>query len=157
MDPALVDLVRQSGLDPLACVLRHVTRTSRAIVAAFDAALSPAGVTAHQFTVLTALAHGGPMTVNSLAAAVGMHPSTTPRLLAPLTRDQLVRVRPGADRRQRLVSLTPKGQRAVRRGYPRWAEVQREVLQQLGPEVWLSVMRSLETIREALDRRAGTR
>jgi DNA-binding MarR family transcriptional regulator len=148
-------LIRDSGLDPTCCVLRHVTRTSRTIVAAFDAALSPIGVTAHQFTALVALAHAGPLTVASLAGAVGMHPSTTPRLIAPLTRDGLVRIRQGVDRRQRIVGLTAKGNKAVLRGYPRWAEVQRDILQQLGPGQWPAAMQSLDAIRAALDTRAG--
>jgi DNA-binding MarR family transcriptional regulator len=151
----LEGLIKDSGLDPTCCVLRHVTHTSRTIVAAFDAALSPIGVTAHQFTVLMVLAHAGPLNIASLAAAVGMHPSTTPRMIAPLTRDGLVRVRPGVDRRERIVGLTAKGQKAVLRGYPRWAEVQRDILHHLGPGGWPSIMQSLDAIRTALDRRAG--
>jgi DNA-binding MarR family transcriptional regulator len=155
VQPELEALITASGLDPICCVLRHVTHTSRTIVAAFDAALSPIGVTAHQFTVLMALAHAGPLNIAGLAGAVGMHPSTTPRLIAPLTRDGLVRVRPGADRRERIVGLTPKGHKAVLRGYPRWADVQRDILQHLGPGRWPSVMQTLEAIRTALDTRAG--
>ena len=82
------------------------------IVAAFNAALAPASVTAHQFTVLTALAYGSPMSVAALAEAVGMHSSTTPRKIAPLVRRGLVRIRQGEDRRQRLIALTAKGIRS---------------------------------------------
>src|SRR5579864_217773 len=49
---ALENLIRESKLEPASCVLRHVTSTSRLIVAAFDAALSPAGLTGHQFNLL---------------------------------------------------------------------------------------------------------
>ena len=36
-------------------MLRHVTRTSRAVVGAFDEALAPVGLTGGQFNVLMSL------------------------------------------------------------------------------------------------------
>jgi DNA-binding MarR family transcriptional regulator len=152
--PELKRLIKESRLDPTCCVLRHVTRTSRLIVAAFDAALAPSGVTARQFTVLVALVHGGPMNVNSLAGAVGMHPSTTPRMIAPLTRRRLVRIQEGSDRRERLIAITAKGNRLLLRAYPLWAQVQRGILQDLGPDTWQGMMRSLGAIRTSLTKRA---
>jgi DNA-binding MarR family transcriptional regulator len=156
MKPRLEKLIEESELNPTCCVLRHVTHTSRVIVAAFDAALGPAGLTAHQFTVLGALAHGGPMNVNGLAAAVGMHPSTTPRMISPLTRRNLVRVQHGADRRERLVSITAKGNETLLRAYPLWAEVQRSILQHLGPAAWPGIIQSLSAIRKSLSKRPAT-
>ena len=155
MKAELEKLIKESGLDPTCCVLRQITRTSRMIVAAFDAALCPAGLTAHQFTVLVALAHSGRMNVNALAAAVGMHPSTTPRMIAPLTRRGLVRIQQGADRRERLLSLTAKGNGSLLRAYPLWAEVQRGILQHLGPGTWPAVTRSLGAIRASLTKPAS--
>lgn len=155
MEKELETLIENTGLDPACCVLRQVTRTSRMVVAAFDAALEPAGVTAHQFTVLVALAHSGPMNVSELADAVGMHPSTTPRKIAPLARRGLVRIRQGEDRRQRLIALTAKGIAAVKRSFPLWAEIQRDILQHLGPGAWPLVMQSLSAIRASLKTRTG--
>ena len=150
MKKELEKLIKNSGLDPRCCVLRQVTRASRAIVAGFDLALAPAGVTGNQFTVLVVLAHAGPMSVNALAEAVGMHPSTTPRKIAPLLRDGLVRVGPGADRRRRLIGITEKGNTVLSRAYPLWAGLQRSVLQHLEPGAWPSIMQSLTAIRMAL-------
>jgi len=146
----LEKLIKSSRLDPTCCVLRQVTRTSRAIVAAFDAALKPTGVTANQFTVLVALAHGGPMNVNGVAEAVGMHPSTTPRKIAPLVKAGLVRIERGVDRRQRLIALTIKGHRTLLRAFPLWAKLQRNILEHLGPGSWPSIMQSLSAIRASL-------
>jgi DNA-binding MarR family transcriptional regulator len=148
--PELEKLIKESGLDPTCCVLRQVTRTSRMIVAAFDTVLAPAGVTAHQFTVLVALARAGPMNVNALAAAVGMHPSTTPRMIAPLMRRGFVSIRQGADRREKLIGITAKGNKTLLRAYPLWAQVQRGILQHLGPGAWPGMMQSLGAIRTSL-------
>ena len=154
MKQTLDQLIRESKLNPSCCVLRHVTRTSRMIVAAFDAALSPAGLTSHQFTVLVTLALGGPANVNGLAAGVGTHPSTIPRLIAPLTRQGLVRVQTGRDRRERLIAITTRGNETLLRAYPYWGELQREILQGLGHRKWPELMKSLKDIRKSLDHRA---
>jgi DNA-binding MarR family transcriptional regulator len=150
------ELVEENSLDPTCCVVRHITCTSRTVIAAFEAALRPAGVTAHQFTVLAALAYGGPMSVNTLADAVGMHPSTTPRKIAPLVRDGLVRVAQGSDRRQRVIALTTRGNKALQRAYPLWAKLQREILEELGPGAWPSIMQSLGAIRAGLAKLSST-
>jgi DNA-binding MarR family transcriptional regulator len=146
----LEKLIRESELDTASCVLRHVTRTSRLIVAAFDAALTPAGLTGHQFNLLMTLARSGAMNVNRLAAAVGMHPSTTPRIIAPLAREGLVRVRAGGDRRERLIAITRKGRGRLVRAYPRWAQMQRGVVNRLGDQRWSSAMGLLKDIRKSL-------
>jgi DNA-binding MarR family transcriptional regulator len=151
METALESIIRQSELDPAACVLRHVTSTSRLIVAAFDAALRPAGLTGHQFNLLMTLARSGPMNVNSLAAAVGMHPSTTPRVTAPLARCGLIRTQADTDRRVRIIAITRKGSGRLVRAYPYWAEVQRDIVKRLGDQEWLCAMGSLKDIRKSLE------
>jgi DNA-binding MarR family transcriptional regulator len=150
MATALQRLIAESNLDPAACVLRHITRASRRIVAAFDEAFRPYGLTGHQFNLLMTLARQGPMNVNGLAAAVGMHPSTTPRLLAPLKRHGLLRSQAGTDRRERVIAITRKGQACLLRAFPRWAAVQRHVMDQLGTEEWSSAMTALRKIRASL-------
>jgi DNA-binding MarR family transcriptional regulator len=147
---ALEKSIQKSKLDPATCVLRHITRTSRLIVATFDAAFAPVGLTGHQFNLLMTLARLGPMNVNKLAAAVGMHPSTTPRLIAPLTRGRLVRTHLGEDRRVRVIAVTRKGRARLARAFPRWAEVQKKLVSHLGPEEWSSAMTSLKKIRVSL-------
>lgn len=146
----LEKLIRESKLDTASCVLRHITRTSRLIVATFDAALSQVGLTGHQFNLLMTLARGGPMNVNGLAAAVGMHPSTTPRLIAPLVRNGLIRTQAGTDRRERLVTVTRKGTGILLRAFPRWAEVQRNIVAQLGEGEWPATMAGLRKIRHSI-------
>jgi DNA-binding MarR family transcriptional regulator len=154
---ALEKFIQESNLDPATCVLRHVTRASRLIVATFDAAFAPVGLTGHQFNLLMTLARLGPMNVNSLAGAVGMHPSTTPRLIAPLARGRLVRTQSGTDRRVRVMAITRKGRARLARAFPRWAELQKKMLSHLGTEEWSSAMASLKKIRVLLRQSPGNR
>jgi DNA-binding MarR family transcriptional regulator len=151
----LENVIRDSKLEPSICVLRHVTRTSRSIVAAFDAALQPAGVTGLQFNLLMTLARAGPMNVNGVAAAVGMHPSTVPRLIAPLARRRLVRSRAGKDRRERVMAVTKSGNRTLLAAYPYWAAVQRRVETHMGDQGWSRAMEVLREIRKSVDSRGG--
>jgi DNA-binding MarR family transcriptional regulator len=147
---ALERIILESNLDPASCVLRHVTRASRQVVATFDSALDPVGLTGQQFNVLVTLARSAPVNVNALAARVGMHPSTTPRLVGPLVRRRLVSINPGLDRRERLIIITAKGKSKLLRAYPRWAELQRKIVSHLGTKEWSSAMVALKKIRQSL-------
>lgn len=146
---SLERLIGETNLDPASCALRHLTRTSRLIVASFDAAFSPLNLTGHQFNLLMTLARSGPMTVNYLAAVVGTHPSTIPRLIAPLKRRGLVRSQVGTDRRERLIASTRKASGLLLRAFPRWAETQRKIVSQLGDKEWSLTMAGLEKLRKS--------
>jgi DNA-binding MarR family transcriptional regulator len=143
-------IILKSKLDPASCILRHVTRASRQVIAAFDSALEPVSLTGQQFNVLVTLARGGPMNVNTLAARVGMHPSTTPRLVGPLLRRKFVSIKRGRDRRERFVIITIKGNSKLLHAYPFWAQLQQIIVSNLGTEEWSSAMIMLKKIRTSL-------
>jgi len=91
---------RAAALELDACVLRHVSRLSRAVVAAYDPALAAHGLTGHQFNLMTTLHRMGPMSVGDLAAALGMDPSGIPRAVRPLVDVGLIQSEAGEDRRR---------------------------------------------------------
>jgi DNA-binding MarR family transcriptional regulator len=138
-----------SPYSPDACILRHVSRTSRAVIAAYDPALAPFGLTGHQFNLMTTLAALGPMTVGALAETLGMDASGVPRAIRPLTDEALVAVERGADRRQRLLSLTTFGRKRLALATPAWARVQEELLGTIGGKHWLSLIAELRSVRRA--------
>jgi DNA-binding MarR family transcriptional regulator len=136
-------------LAPDACVLRHVARVSRAVVAAYDPALAPFGLTGHQFNLMMTLRQSGALTVGALAATLGMDASGVPRAIKPLAQAGLVQVERGADRRQRMLSLTPAGLDRLNRAEPAWASVQAELVGQIGGEAWSALMGELRLLRRA--------
>ena len=144
------------ALRPDECVLRHVTRTSRAVVNAFDAALAPVGLTGSQFNVLMSLERAGPMTVNALARHVGADATTIPRTLRPLKLAKLVSSRPGADRREQVIAVTPSGHRRLAVARRRWTVVQRRIVEAIGRPSWIALTRSLGAIRQAARARVST-
>ncbi|MFT4057390.1 MAG: MarR family transcriptional regulator, partial [Novosphingobium sp.] len=72
------------------------------------------GIQPSQVPLLTAL-DGGDMTVGQLAEAVGSSQPGVTRAIGQLTELGLVEGKPGADLRQRVLSLTPAGRAAMAR------------------------------------------
>jgi DNA-binding MarR family transcriptional regulator len=132
-----------------ACVLRHVARVSRAVVSAFDPALAPLGLTGHQYNLMVTLGELGPMTVGNLADKLGMDASGVPRAIRPLGDAGLVAVERGADRRQRVLSLTTSGQALIVRATPEWLRVQTELVDAVGANRWSTLMAELRVLRRA--------
>ena len=115
----------------------------------------PIGLTGGQFNVLMSLDQAGPLTVSELARHVGADPTTIPRALRPLKEGRLVTSRPGRDRREHVIAVTPLGRRRVALARRRWTVVQRRILDAIGHPAWIALTRSLGTIRHAA--RAGER
>ncbi len=136
--------------DPADCIFRHVTRTSRAVVAAYDRALARVGITGQQFNILMTLNRLGRCTVGKLASRVGMDPSTLPRTIAPLARQDWITVEVGPDRRTRLISISESGAQALAQAVPIWSVVQTTLLEKLPRDHWSGQISDLRTLREAV-------
>jgi len=120
------------------------------VVAAFDHALKPSGLTGQQFNLLMSLSQTGPMTVNALARNIGVDATTIPRALVALKRRRLVTVDVGADRRQRVITVTAIGRRRLALALPRWEAVQRSILESVGHASWASLIADLRRVRRAV-------
>jgi DNA-binding MarR family transcriptional regulator len=142
--------LRACAEPPAACVLHHISRTSRAVVAAYGDALKPSRVTGQQFNVLMSLAQAGPLSVNRLARLVGMDATTVPRAIRPLVRRRFVAVRSSVDRRERIIAITAAGRRRLAAAVPHWEAVQRRVVRAIGVREWRAFMTDLRTLRRAL-------
>lgn len=148
-DTATGDAPPGSAMSTDSCILRHVARASRAVVAAYDPALSPFGLTGHQFNLMMTLANMGPLTVGALAETLGMDASGVPRAIRPLSDEDLVAVERGQDRRQRVLSLTPAGRAKLDRATPAWTKVQAELVETIGANRWVALMAELRLVRKA--------
>jgi DNA-binding MarR family transcriptional regulator len=110
------------------CACSTLRRATRAVTAAYDRALAPAGLRVTQFSVLRTLARKGPLTVTGLAAETALDRSTMGRNLNPLERDGLVKLEVGErDHRERVVHLTAAGQAAIDAALPYWRDAQQAV------------------------------
>ena len=108
------------------CACYNLRRAARAVTQVFDTYFDEIGLRATQFTVLAALAWTGqtPPTVTELADALVLEQSSLSRNLAVLERKGFLRLVPGADRRERIVTLTRTGRATLAKGYPLWKKAQ---------------------------------
>lgn len=148
-------LAEFQNLDPSLCIFRHVTKTSRAVAALYDEAFDASGMTGHQFNLMMTLHRAGPLTVGALARLVGMDASTVPRAVAPLLEKSWLSVASGADRRQRIIALMPKGRTRLMAAVPAWARVQRRLIHHIGNDQWLTTIVALKSIRDGASQAAG--
>lgn len=100
----------------------------------YDEALRPVGLRSTQFTLLATLRATGPLALTALAERAVLDRTTLARNLAVLRRGGLVRVRPGADARVRMIEITEAGASRLDWAMPRWREAQRAMAQGLGPK-----------------------
>lgn len=109
------------------CVCTTLRMTTRTIKRLYDQALAPAGLTQTSYAILSRLDAEGPFSISELAARLALERTTCSRELEPLARARLVQRGVGADRRQRIIELTPMGRERLERARPLWRVVQDRV------------------------------
>ena len=75
-----------------------------------------------------------------------MDRTTLTRNLELLTKQHLVRIEEGQDRRMRLVFLTQEGEEALRRAWPLWQEAQARIERALGRERFEGLLSDLSAV-----------
>ncbi|MEA3412353.1 MAG: MarR family winged helix-turn-helix transcriptional regulator [Pseudomonadota bacterium] len=114
------------------CIGFSVRKAARVIAQVYDEVLAPTGLRGTQFSLLNALALSGGATIKQLAGRLVMDRTTLTRNLKPLHKERLIEIAPGADRRQRTVTLTASGRARLREALPLWEQAQTQVLSILG-------------------------
>ncbi|MDQ0779048.1 DNA-binding MarR family transcriptional regulator [Streptomyces aurantiacus] len=119
------------------CNVTAIRKASRRLTQLYDEALRPVGLRSTQYSVLAELTAnaGNPPTMRQLADSLIMDRSALGHAVRPLVRDGLLALEEGqADRRSRLISVTPKGRNLFRRAQLSWQEVQDYVAAAMGDE-----------------------
>lgn len=107
------------------CLCLYVQRAARALARRFDDALRPLGLTNGQFSLMMSLNRPSPPSMKEVSALLAMDRTTLTANLKPLERRQLVTVSVDhADRRSRLIALTPAGRTLLAAAYPIWQQAQ---------------------------------
>ncbi len=128
------------------CACATIRRTDRVLTQFYDEILAPSGLYVTQFTTLATLAEAAPVTINRLAKILVMDRTTLTRNLELLTKQHLVRIEEGQDRRMRLVFLTQEGEQALRRAWPLWQEAQARIESALGRERFEGLLTDLSAV-----------
>jgi DNA-binding MarR family transcriptional regulator len=128
------------------CACANIRRADRVITQFYDEALSSSGLYTTQFTLLATIGEAAPVTVNQLAEIMVMDRTTLTRNLGPLTKQHLVRIETGRDRRVRLITLTPAGEEALKRAFPLWQDAQYQIERAMGHEHFDGLLTQLATV-----------
>src|ERR1700747_1488198 len=103
------------------CLCLHMQRAARALARRFDDALRPLGLTNGQFSLMMSLNRPEPPGMAAVASLLAMDRTTLTAALKPLERRALVKTTvASADRRARLITLTPKGRKLLAQAVPIW-------------------------------------
>ncbi|EOD68038.1 MarR family winged helix-turn-helix transcriptional regulator [Amycolatopsis vancoresmycina] len=141
-----------SGPDGLGTRLRHVLEILDGDVARFLADIGLEGYRPRYSPVVRALLARGPLAIRDLAAEMRVTHSAASQTVAQMSRAGLVTLEPGADARQRIVSLTAKTRDLLPLIEAEWAATT-EAAAALEAELPYSLRALLDAIVEALDRK----
>ena len=114
------------------CLCMNLRSAAQQLTRAYDSALSPAGITANQFSLMNLIRTGDDPTMKDLARASDLDRSTLGRNLRVLEKQKLIAMRVGEDARTRVISLTREGRQAVRTAAPLWQQIQDDLIERLG-------------------------
>jgi DNA-binding MarR family transcriptional regulator len=122
-------------------------KAARYLGATYDKALASVGLRATQFSILQKLSAHGEVTISTLADMIAMDRTTMATNLKPLAREGLVTVEPSsADRRSRIVTITPDGLSRMKAALPKWKAVQARFEEKFGADEAARLRASLEAV-----------
>jgi DNA-binding MarR family transcriptional regulator len=133
------------------CGSLNFRRTARAVTRLYDQAFHSAGIRSTQFSILVAVAKGQPTSIGALSSVLLIDSTTLTRSLKRLQKEAVLTVSPRAQKRQRFVSLTPKGVKLLADSLPAWRAAQDRFVKAMGSEYWLSLRAELERLAQVAD------
>ena len=129
---------------PLGCTCFKLRKLTRAMSRLYDQHLAGAGLKTTQYSVLANAARAA-LPVADLAELLGLERTTLTRNLKPLIDAGWLELLPGADSRQRIVTITDAGRDKVKQAYVVWRRAQSEFEQLMGRDAVRALHEQLET------------
>ncbi|SHG56560.1 MarR family winged helix-turn-helix transcriptional regulator [Massilia sp. CF038] len=129
---------------PLGCTCFKLRKLTRAMSRLYDQHMATVGLKTTQYSLLVNAARAA-RPVAELADTLGMERTTLTRNLKPLLEAGFVVLMPGADSRQRIVTITPAGRAKVEQAYVVWRAAQTEFEKLMGRDAVRALNQQLET------------
>jgi len=114
------------------CAVFNLRKASRALTQFYETALRPSSLRVTQFTLMVAVNLMGAITISRLAETMVMDRTTLTRNLKLLEKHAIIKIKPGEDRRERVVVLTEQGKASLEKALPLWEKAQSEIVDALG-------------------------
>lgn len=129
---------------PLGCTCFKLRKLTRAMSRLYDQHMATVGLKTTQYSLLVNAARAA-LPVAELADLLGLERTTLTRNLKPLLDAGWVELKPGADSRQRIVTITDGGRAKVEQAYVVWRLAQSEFEKQVGRDAVRALNQQLET------------
>jgi DNA-binding MarR family transcriptional regulator len=133
------------------CLCNALRQASRAVSRLYDEELRSVGLRTTQYSLLRYLQHCGEVRQRDLGARTSLDETTLTRNLRPLIDADWVAVDAGADRREKLVSLTTAGAAKLREARPAWERAQERMRSQLSKGDWSNLLAVLPQLARLAD------
>ena len=129
---------------PLGCTCFKLRKLTRAMSRLYDQHMARVGLKTTQYSLLSNAARGA-LPVAELAERLGMERTTLTRNLKPLVDAAWIELKPGADSRQRIVTLTDAGREKQKQAYGAWRAAQTDIETLLGRDAVRALHQQLES------------
>lgn len=132
------------------CTVFNLKRATRAVQSVFDEAFKSVGLEGTQYTVLSHIYVVEPISLTKLADLMDVDRTTLARNLAPLEKKGLIEIKPGNDKRAKVINTTEIGKEVISKALPIWRVTQEKMKNTLGAENWSLMISNLKGLVENL-------
>src|SRR5262249_19800188 len=128
------------------CLCDSLRQAARAVSRLYDEELREVGLRTTQYALLAWLRTAGEARQRDIEKLTSLDQSTLSRNLRPLVEAGWIAIRPGADRREKLVHLTDAGAAKLREARPSWERAQERMRSRLPKGEWSDLMERLHEL-----------
>jgi DNA-binding MarR family transcriptional regulator len=133
------------------CLCNALRQATRAVSRLYDEELRDVGLRTTQYSLLRRLNAAGEVRQRDLGGLTYLDETTLTRNLRPLIEPGWVAIRPGQDRREKLVRLTDAGAAKLQEALPAWERAQERVRSCLAKGTWSSLLDVLPELTRLAD------
>jgi DNA-binding MarR family transcriptional regulator len=133
------------------CLCNALRQATRAVSRLYDEELRGVGLRTTQYSLLRRLRAAGEVRQRDLGGLTSLDETTLTRNLRPLIDAGWVAIRPGEDRREKLVRVTDAGAAKLREARPAWERAQERLRSRLPKETWSGLLNVLPELTRLAD------
>jgi DNA-binding MarR family transcriptional regulator len=133
------------------CLCNALRQATRAVSRLYDQELREVGLRTTQYSLLRRVSLAGEVRQRDLGGLTSLDETTLTRNLRPLIDAGWVAIRPGEDRREKLVRLTDAGAAKLHEARPAWERAQERLRSRLPKGTWASLLDLLPELTQLAD------
>lgn len=141
------DLALDECLD---CMCYEFRKTARVVINFYDDALKSVDIKSNQFIILVSVAYMKSTNFKTLAEFIGIDQSTLARNLVTVEKQNFVTVKPGKNKREKIITLSRKGKQKLVSAFPLWQKAQASMVEGIGADKWRKMKAEMAEVAAAV-------